>query len=167
MHERPQITSMIGSLANYSNTIPSAPDGADGDAKPPAPSARMGKPITPHRRSVVAIWLSNRAALRLHTFFHSTSCLLFPHQGTLIGCFLPCIQNIFGVILFIRLTWVVGTAGAICGFAIVLTCCCVVSKDVYVVKVQIFYRLGSLMSTLNDMTSLFALFTPSNGLKPI
>lgn len=49
------------------------------------------------------------------------------HAGTLIGCYLPCIQNIFGVILFIRLTWVVGTAGAICGFAIVLTCCCVVS----------------------------------------
>lgn len=41
IHERPQITSMIGSLANYSNTIPSAP--ADGDAKPPQPSARMGK----------------------------------------------------------------------------------------------------------------------------
>jgi len=39
---------------------------------------------------------------------------------------LPCIQNIFGVILFIRLTWVVGTAGAVCGFLIVLTCCCVV-----------------------------------------
>lgn len=46
--------------------------------------------------------------------------------GTLIGVFLPCIQNIFGVILFIRLTWVVGTAGAVCGFLIVLTCCCVV-----------------------------------------
>lgn len=43
LHERPQITSMIGSLANYSNTIPSAPEGADGDAKPPPPSARMGK----------------------------------------------------------------------------------------------------------------------------
>lgn len=45
IHERPQITSMIGSLANYSNTIPSAPSGdaADGDAKPAAPSARMGK----------------------------------------------------------------------------------------------------------------------------
>lgn len=42
MHERPQITSMIGSLANYSNTIPSAPaEGAD--AKPAQPSARMGK----------------------------------------------------------------------------------------------------------------------------
>lgn len=51
---------------------------------------------------------------------------LFFLPGTLIGVFLPCIQNIFGVILFIRLTWVVGTAGAICGFLIVLTCCCVV-----------------------------------------
>jgi len=42
IHERPQITSMIGSLANYSNTIPSAPaEGTDGKA--PAPAARMGK----------------------------------------------------------------------------------------------------------------------------
>ncbi|XP_014228975.1 solute carrier family 12 member 4 isoform X3 [Trichogramma pretiosum] len=47
------------------------------------------------------------------------------NMGTLIGVYLPCIQNIFGVILFIRLTWVVGTAGAIQGFLIVLTCCCV------------------------------------------
>jgi len=48
-------------------------------------------------------------------------------MGTLIGVYLPCIQNIFGVILFIRLTWVVGTAGAIQGFFIVLCCCCAVS----------------------------------------
>ncbi|XP_034942488.1 solute carrier family 12 member 4 isoform X2 [Chelonus insularis] len=46
-------------------------------------------------------------------------------MGTLVGVFLPCIQNIFGVILFIRLTWVVGTAGAIQGFLIVLCCCSV------------------------------------------
>ncbi|XP_011334545.1 solute carrier family 12 member 4 isoform X1 [Ooceraea biroi] len=45
-------------------------------------------------------------------------------MGTLIGVYLPCIQNIFGVILFIRLTWVVGTAGAVQGFFIVLCCCC-------------------------------------------
>jgi hypothetical protein len=32
---------MIGSLANYSNTIPSAP--AEGDGKAPPPSARMGE----------------------------------------------------------------------------------------------------------------------------
>ncbi|XP_063696209.1 solute carrier family 12 member 7 isoform X4 [Culicoides brevitarsis] len=87
IHERPQITTLISSLANYSNTIPSASaedEGAEGKGAPP--SAQM---------------------------------------GTLVGVFLPCIQNIFGVILFIRLTWVVGTAGAICGFLIVLTCCCV------------------------------------------
>lgn len=46
-------------------------------------------------------------------------------MGTLIGVYLPCIQNIFGVILFIRLTWVVGTAGVIWGWMIVFTCCCV------------------------------------------
>lgn len=43
IHERPQITSMIGSLANYSNTIPAAPDAAEGDARPAQPAARMGK----------------------------------------------------------------------------------------------------------------------------
>jgi potassium/chloride transporter 4/5/6 len=84
MEDRPRISTLINSLANYSNTIPAA---ADPDAKP-QPSARM---------------------------------------GTLIGVYLPCIQNIFGVIFFIRLTWVVGTAGALLGFLVVLTCCCVVS----------------------------------------
>ncbi|XP_018328608.1 solute carrier family 12 member 4 isoform X2 [Agrilus planipennis] len=79
--DRPPISTLISSLADYSNTIP--PASADPDAKP---AARM---------------------------------------GTLIGVYLPCIQNIFGVILFIRLTWVVGTAGAISGFLIVFCCCCV------------------------------------------
>ena len=30
-------------------------------------------------------------------------------MGTLMGVYLPCLQNIFGVILFLRLTWMVGT----------------------------------------------------------
>ncbi|XP_008475924.1 solute carrier family 12 member 4-like [Diaphorina citri] len=84
MEDRPRVSTLLNSLANYSNTITPAP--ADPDAKPQAGGARM---------------------------------------GTLIGVYLPCVQNIFGVILFIRLTWVVGTAGALCGFFIVLTCCCV------------------------------------------
>nr|CAD7573788.1 unnamed protein product [Timema californicum] len=83
LEDRPRVSTLLSSLANYSNTIP-AP--TDPDVKP-QPSARM---------------------------------------GTLIGVFLPCIQNIFGVILFIRLTWVVGTAGALAGFLIVLLCCCVI-----------------------------------------
>ncbi|XP_020289564.1 solute carrier family 12 member 6 isoform X5 [Pseudomyrmex gracilis] len=86
MEDRPRISTLLNSLASYSNTIPAA---TDPDAKPP-PAAAGGA-----------------------------------RMGTLIGVYLPCIQNIFGVILFIRLTWVVGTAGAIQGFFIVLCCCCV------------------------------------------
>ncbi|KAI5644992.1 amino acid permease domain-containing protein [Phthorimaea operculella] len=84
IEDRPRAATFLSSLADYSNTIPTASAG-DPDTVKAAPPARM---------------------------------------GTLIGCYLPCIQNIFGVILFIRLTWVVGTAGAIQGFLIVLVCCC-------------------------------------------
>jgi potassium/chloride transporter 4/5/6 len=101
MEDRPRISTLISSLANYSNTIPAA---TDPDAKP-QPSARM---------------------------------------GTLIGVYLPCIQNIFGVILFIRLTWVVGTAGAFMGFLIVLCCCCVVSSSFYLTMLVLCKRLSSL-----------------------
>ncbi|XP_023230852.1 solute carrier family 12 member 6-like [Centruroides sculpturatus] len=45
--------------------------------------------------------------------------------GTVAGVYLPCIQNIFGVIFFIRLVWIVGTAGTPVAFVIVLLCCCV------------------------------------------
>ncbi|XP_059478016.1 solute carrier family 12 member 6 isoform X3 [Neocloeon triangulifer] len=88
LEDRPQVSTLLNSLANYSNTIPAA---TDPDKDKPAGGAAAGG----------------------------------ARMGTLIGVFLPCIQNIFGVILFIRLTWVVGTAGALCGFLIVLTCCCV------------------------------------------
>ncbi|XP_029645952.1 solute carrier family 12 member 4 isoform X2 [Octopus sinensis] len=43
--------------------------------------------------------------------------------GTLMGVYLPCIQNIFGVLLFVRMTWIVGSAGAIESFLIVIVCC--------------------------------------------
>ncbi|XP_053348242.1 solute carrier family 12 member 4 [Clarias gariepinus] len=46
-----------------------------------------------------------------------------PNMGTLMGVYLPCLQNIFGVILFLRLTWIVGTAGVVQSFFIVFMCC--------------------------------------------
>ncbi|KAI5625674.1 solute carrier family 12 member 7 isoform X3 [Silurus asotus] len=46
-----------------------------------------------------------------------------PHMGTFIGVYLPCVQNILGVVLFLRLTWIVGTAGILGSFAIVCMCC--------------------------------------------
>eukprot|EP00095_Tigriopus_kingsejongensis_P012275 maker-scaffold577_size191314-snap-gene-0.33 protein:Tk12275 transcript:maker-scaffold577_size191314-snap-gene-0.33-mRNA-1 annotation:"solute carrier family 12 member 4 isoform x2" len=81
--ERPQMASVIGSMANYSATIQVGP--SDPDSKP-----------------------VEKANL-----------------GTLMGVFLPCIQNIFGVILFIRMTWIVGTAGCVEGFFVVFLGCCV------------------------------------------
>ncbi|XP_056384393.1 solute carrier family 12 member 6 isoform X1 [Hyla sarda] len=47
-----------------------------------------------------------------------------PRMGTVMGVYLPCLQNIFGVILFLRLPWVVGTAGILHAFCIVFACCC-------------------------------------------
>nr|XP_055058222.1 solute carrier family 12 member 7 isoform X1 [Misgurnus anguillicaudatus] len=46
-----------------------------------------------------------------------------PQMGTFIGVYLPCMQNILGVILFLRLTWIVGTAGILQSLAIVFMCC--------------------------------------------
>jgi potassium/chloride transporter 4/5/6 len=45
--------------------------------------------------------------------------------GTIFGVYLPCIQNILGVILFIRMVWIVGTAGVPLAFIVVLICCMV------------------------------------------
>ncbi|XP_029004947.1 solute carrier family 12 member 7 isoform X5 [Betta splendens] len=47
-----------------------------------------------------------------------------PQMGTFMGVYLPCLQNILGVILFLRLTWIVGTAGILESLVIVGLCCC-------------------------------------------
>lgn len=124
METRPRVSTFVSSLVNYTNTIPAA---TDPDAKPPAPSARMGNDNLYSQKAYQSNVDGN--FIRFVTFL-VIFCLFFcfGRLGTLIGVFLPCIQNIFGVILFIRLTWVVGTAGAVCGFLIVLTCCCVVGR---------------------------------------
>ncbi len=43
------------------------------------------------------------------------------------GVYLPTLQNILGVILFLRMTWIVGTAGIGQSFLIVFLCCSCVS----------------------------------------
>nr|VZH91199.1 unnamed protein product [Spirometra erinaceieuropaei] len=44
--------------------------------------------------------------------------------GTFLGVFLPCIQNIFGVLLFVRMPWISGVAGGLQFFLMVAFCCC-------------------------------------------
>jgi len=55
----------------------------------------------------------------------------------MMGVFFPCIQNIFGIILFVRFAWVVGTAGWLESFFIVLMCCICVSL--------VFFSLGTML----------------------
>ncbi len=69
---------------------------------------------------------TNQEQVRITRFFFSS--LQRAKLGTLLGVYFPCIQNIFGVILFIRLVWVVGTAGWLEGFFIVFICCTTVSR---------------------------------------
>ncbi|UJR36926.1 hypothetical protein I4U23_029638 [Adineta vaga] len=43
--------------------------------------------------------------------------------NTLFGVYLPCVQNIIGVIVFIRLYWVIGVSGILEGMFIIGLCC--------------------------------------------
>lgn len=52
-----------------------------------------------------------------------------PRMGTLMGVYFPCLQNILGVILFLRMTWMVGIGGVIEAFIIVLMCCSTVRQS--------------------------------------
>lgn len=67
-------------------------------------------------------------------------------MGTFIGVYLPCVQNILGVVLFLRLTWIVGTAGILGSFAIVFMCCACVSTN--------FTQLSSTLLSHTTLTNL-------------
>ncbi|CAJ0931311.1 unnamed protein product, partial [Mesorhabditis belari] len=43
-------------------------------------------------------------------------------MGTFMGVYLPCLQNIFGVLFFIRLTWIIGCSGIVQAFFVVFIC---------------------------------------------
>jgi amino acid transporter len=45
-------------------------------------------------------------------------------MGTFLGVFVPCMQNILGAILYLRLTWIVGQAGIGLTLLVVGMCCC-------------------------------------------
>ncbi|XP_057683508.1 solute carrier family 12 member 5b isoform X3 [Corythoichthys intestinalis] len=92
MDTSPMVSSLLSSLANYSNlpTGSKEHEEAENNEEGGRPSK---KPVTA------------------------------PQLGTLMGVYLPCIQNIFGVILFLRMTWMVGIGGVFGSFIIVFMCC--------------------------------------------
>ncbi|XP_056294354.1 solute carrier family 12 member 5 isoform X3 [Pseudoliparis swirei] len=91
MDTSPMVSSLLSSLANYSN-LPQGSKEHEEAENNEAESSRK-KPVKA------------------------------PQLGTLMGVYLPCIQNIFGVILFLRMTWLVGIGGVVGTFAIVFMCC--------------------------------------------
>uniref|UniRef100_A0A8C5N6V9 Solute carrier family 12 member 5-like n=1 Tax=Gouania willdenowi TaxID=441366 RepID=A0A8C5N6V9_GOUWI len=91
METSPMVSSLLSSLANYSNLPQGSKEHEEGENNE-AESSRK-KPVKA------------------------------PQLGTLMGVYLPCIQNIFGVILFLRMTWLVGIGGVVGTFVIVFMCC--------------------------------------------
>lgn len=55
------------------------------------------------------------------------SCLQKTKLGTLLGVYLPTIQHILGVQMFLRLVWIVGIGGVVESFTMVFICCLCVS----------------------------------------
>ena len=54
------------------------------------------------------------------------------------GVYLPTLQNILGVILFLRLPWIVGIAGVGQAFLLVALCCITVSVATLIQWCEIF-----------------------------
>ncbi|KAM6981224.1 solute carrier family 12 member 5 [Aplochiton taeniatus] len=90
MDTSPMVSSLLSSLANYSNLPQGSKEHEEAENEE---AETRKKPIKA------------------------------PALGTLMGVYLPCIQNIFGVILFLRMTWIVGIGGVIGSFFIVFMCC--------------------------------------------
>ncbi|KAK3528065.1 hypothetical protein QTP86_020226 [Hemibagrus guttatus] len=76
-----------------------------------------------HKEDVPFLNNTDSAAKRNDYYDKNLALFESPNMGTLMGVYLPCLQNIFGVILFLRLTWIVGTAGVVQSFLIVFMCC--------------------------------------------
>uniref|UniRef100_A0A3B4BKE6 Uncharacterized protein n=1 Tax=Periophthalmus magnuspinnatus TaxID=409849 RepID=A0A3B4BKE6_9GOBI len=87
MDTSPMVSSLLSSLANYSNLPTGSKEHEEAENNEETPRATK-QPL-----------------------------------GTLMGVYLPCIQNIFGVILFLRMTWMVGIGGVLGSFIIVFMCC--------------------------------------------
>ncbi|XP_030632353.1 solute carrier family 12 member 5 isoform X2 [Chanos chanos] len=89
MDTSPMVSSLLSSLANYSNLTQGSKEHEEAENN----EGSRKKPVQA------------------------------PRMGTLMGVYLPCLQNILGVILFLRMTWMVGIGGVIEAFVIVLMCC--------------------------------------------
>lgn len=96
---------------------------------PAAPTEKSGLPE--HHASSLekighdsCIWHGRESATdRARRYSSASLRMLTVGQGTIMGVIFPCTANILGVLLFLRLPWIVGKAGILQGFLLVLVCC--------------------------------------------
>ncbi|KAG0565768.1 hypothetical protein KC19_7G013100 [Ceratodon purpureus] len=85
-----------------------------GDQHPPL------SPMTPLNGEVAVSVGQQRQDPAQQPFFKAKSANL----GTMMGVFIPCLQNILGIIFYIRFSWIVGIAGIWHSLVLVSICCC-------------------------------------------
>ncbi|KAL2307820.1 hypothetical protein Nmel_000802 [Mimus melanotis] len=113
MDSNPMVSSLLNKLANYTNLTQGVVEHeADEDSK--------RKEVKVFRFLII---YRDKASYKSAKELMFSLCFQGPRMGTFIGVYLPCLQNILGVILFLRLTWIVGTAGVLESFIIVFMCC--------------------------------------------
>ena len=106
LRRRPRIAKMLSSIVQYDSGV--------------VPNPKKGKK---NKKKVINVCF----VLIMTNTNASLSLLQSAKMGTIMGVYLPTLQNILGVILFLRLTWIVGTAGVGQAFLLVSLCCLCVS----------------------------------------
>jgi hypothetical protein len=126
MLRRPKISILLSQLGNY-EAVQAAPTHVDQEGKTALKRKQVGNMFLTTAHLTFPGCSSMDLNLPIVVFTRQKFSFQGAKMGTLMGVYFPTIQNIFGVILFIRLSWIVGIAGAPEAFLIVLTCCCCVS----------------------------------------
>ncbi|XP_063718217.1 solute carrier family 12 member 4-like isoform X2 [Symsagittifera roscoffensis] len=102
--QRPMVSSILSKLIDYSSTVQNV-------------STRKTETLNATNEAAAGGQKENNAVDKPKVQAKQ------PQLGTVVGVYLPTMQNIFGVLLFLRLAWIVGEAGIIQAFFIVLLCC--------------------------------------------
>ncbi|ELW50351.1 Solute carrier family 12 member 4 [Tupaia chinensis] len=131
---RPKVSSLLGKLVSYTNLTQGAKEheeaeSGEGSRRRAAKEELDIRPKVSSLLGKLVSYTNLTQGAKEHEEAESGEgsrrrAAKAPSMGTLMGVYLPCLQNIFGVILFLRLTWMVGTAGVLQALLIVLICCC-------------------------------------------
>ena len=109
-----QLQFLNDTMAKSGETLPRL---GSKDAREDAPAIGVPAPVAPSRGGPKA---GDEAAVP-----QAAAAAKPPKKmGTLLGVFLPCLQNILGCIYFVRLSWIVGQTGIQMALLVIGLCCC-------------------------------------------